>query len=178
MLAGEQVGDKRRPSENEPEHVISGGRIRDFVVGTYGNLRRPAITIRGVVIEGDIDLAYLEWRGDLDLRYCRINGALKINHMVLHGRLQLDGVEVTRVEAEYAVVDGPFLFREGLCRSGFPALGIHISGSLNLRKTELRAPEDKPNSAALGLFRAHIGDIFLTESRLEGGPVRKRRHDR
>jgi hypothetical protein len=169
VLSGRPFGDKTLPAEDEQALVVPGTLIRDLVLGALGQLAEPEIHVHGVVIAGDVDLAYCEWRGELDLSHCRLDGVLNISHTAIHGRVCLDGAHLSELRATYAHIEGPLYFRRGHSDGGVYALGARITGSLNLGRTRLWAPEERPNRCALELFRAHLGDLFLGRSELHGG---------
>jgi hypothetical protein len=169
VLSGKAFGTARLPRADETAQVISARLVRELMVGVHGELAEPIIALHGLLIDGDVDLSYCEWRGQLDLSYCRITGSLRIAHAIIRGRVCLDGAALSELDTNYAVIDGPFLFRRGYCSKGLFGLAMKVSGSLNLRETELWAPAEKPNRCAVELYRARLGDVFLTEAKLYGG---------
>jgi len=169
VLTGESFGVSRLPASDEEAEIIPADLIRELVTGFHGKLAKPVISIHGIIIDGDIDLSYCEWRGRLDLGYCRVQGSLSFAHAVIRGRVCLDGAALAELEMQYAVIDGPFSFRDGSCSRGLFGLGMTVSGAFNLRRTELWAPVDKPNRCAVELYRARLGDVYLMEAKLHGG---------
>lgn len=169
VTAGNEFGCKVCPPGDEQELVIPGRLVRDLILGVHGELAAPAVRIHGVVIMGDVDLGFREWRGELDLSHCRVNGTIRLEHAVVEGQVVLDHCVVRQIDATYAQIVGPLLFRNAHCAEGLYALAARISGSLNLRESEIWAPEDKPNRCAIELFRARLGDVFMRNARLLGG---------
>ena len=55
-----------------------------------------------------------------------------------------------------------------IVRQGFLGLSLTVTGGLELRRAQLRAPR-QGSTVALGLYRATLGDLYLTNARLEGG---------
>jgi hypothetical protein len=170
ILAGETyTGREARPRRDEAEFVVPGSVVRDLVLGRHGQLPSPVVRLTGVVIEGDIDLSYCEWRGNLTLLRCRVNGAVNLAHAHVRGRVSLTESIVKRIDVSNASIDGPLLFKRGYARDGFFGLGLTVSGSLNLSGSVLVAPHNKPNQCAVELFRAKLGDLFLGGAWLLGG---------
>lgn len=169
VRSGNTFGTEMLPNADENMKVITGQLVQDLVAGAHGKLAKPIISLHGLLITGDIDLSYREWRGQLDLSYCRIMGSLVLSHAAIRGRVCLDSVVVRELNATYAVIDGPLLFRSGYCSKGLFGLAMNVSGSLNLRETVLWAPYEKPNRCAVELYRAHVGDLFLHRTMLFGG---------
>jgi hypothetical protein len=169
VVAGREFGSSDLPDQGDRVRAIPGELIWDLVLGLHGALEAPAVSIHGVTIVGDVDLSYRDWRGKLDLSYCRIDGAVLLEHAEIRGRIVLSHSVIDRVDFASAQIDGSLVFRNGVCAKGVYGLASRITGSLDLRDSELWAPEDKPNRCALELFRARIGDIFLIGSTLLGG---------
>lgn len=168
ILAVLTVGNYR-PEPDVSFPVIPGTVLRDLIRGAYGPLKERRIKVNGVTFTGDVDLAYCDWRGELDLTYCVIQGTLELSHARIGGTVKIDKMHVGEVDARYAVIDGAFLFRNARCAWGFYGLATTIHGSLNMRGTEIWAPWNHPNRCAIELFRAQVGDVFLTRSNVHGG---------
>jgi len=171
VLAGRDYRglEHRRPEDGEQALVVPAVVLRDLVLGHYGPLPRPVISLVGVLIDGDLDLSYCDWHGNLSLLRCRIRGSVNLAHARVRGRVSLSGSSVRRIDVSNATIDGPLLFVGGMATEGLFGLALTTTGSLNLGQATVVAPVDKPNSCAVELYRAKLGDLFLGDATLRGG---------
>lgn len=149
-------------------HVVPSGIVRELVTGVHGPLGRPAVSLHGCRIVGDVDLSYLEWRGRVDLIDCQIDGDLILSYTRIMGHVGLSGSRVREVLATNLDLVGSLHFRRGLAKRGFSGIGMTIAGSLSLQDTVLVAPSSG-GRAALNMYRSRVADLFLRDAQLIGG---------
>ena len=127
--------------------------------------------LRGVTIDGDLNLEHLDWAGPLEFQECTIQGDVRMAHLRLQGRVRLVGSTVEMVTLNYAVINGGVQCSGLEARRGLFALGCEITGALTLQGAELSAPveDERQNRAALDLYRAKVGDFYGGRIRLLGG---------
>ena len=169
VITNARNGVPSRHVGDEPAE-LPGEVIRELVEGLHGGLLYRDIVLCGYNIDGDVDLSYSEWHGRIELCECRIAGNFDISHAILRGRICLDGSSVVELLAADATLDGALYLRNGFAAShGVTALGVKISGGLSLTGSFLTAPRADRTRSALGLYRAHLGDLFLNGACLDGG---------
>ncbi|GAA2510783.1 hypothetical protein [Winogradskya humida] len=140
----------------------------DLLRGRYG-YPVDNIDLVGLVIHG-VNLSYRHWSGRLNLVKCLFTGSFNVSHAVVQGRICLDGSHVAGFHAIDARIDGSIHLRDGFTApDGVRGLGLSVTGSLSVRGSTLGAPAEVPSRAALDLFRASIGDLFVNNSDLRGG---------
>ncbi len=163
------TGD-HRPKTPELDILIQGAFIAELLEEATNLSSRPQIRLQGFVIDGDIDLALVDWRGRLELRDCLVQGDLILHHSNFRGVVNFGGSMVNAVDARYANIDGALALNHAFKSwQGIRALGIKVSGGLSLVGCELGAPEDLPDVAALDIYRASLGDLFLNRAIINGG---------
>jgi hypothetical protein len=175
VLSAARDGTELNLSDTVPDlpsrqNRVQAATIRDAIVGKRHPLHYRGLHLQGFFIEGDLDLSFARWSGELSLTRCRFTGAVVLDHAKVEGRIVLDGSHVRMVSAHNAAIDGAFLLRDGFTADeGFYGLGIRVSNALNLRGSHVIAPRSKPTRMAVELFRANLGDLFLSSSRFDGG---------
>jgi len=151
--------------------TIEGAAVADLLVGLASRNEARGLSVRGLVIEGDVPLRHLAWSGPLKLDDCRINGDVQLSYARIDGELSFKGSEVDTLALNYARVEGRVACAGLVARRGLFALGCHITGSLTLQLAVLSAPSEpeRRNRAALDLYRGVIGDLYANGAILEGG---------
>ncbi len=159
-----------RPAAPSAANRIPGGLIHDVLAGKHGTLHHRGLRLKGLYIDGSIDLSFLHWHGALALEACTISGDLVLDHCRPTTVITLDGSHARWISARNAAIDGTIFLRDGFRSDrGFYGLGMSVSGSLCMQNSIFHGPEDNVAQLAINLFRAHIGDLHLYGSRVYGG---------
>lgn len=168
VLAGRAVDAENPADGSAPERSVSGEVVSRLIRGAFGPTGH-SVRINGYRVVGDIDISYADWRGELNLERCQIEGDFRAAHAMIQGRVTLDRCSVERIWVPGAKIEGVLFARRVVCRAGLYALGIQVSGSVNLDRSWFVGPETTPNRCAIDLFRARVGDVFLTRTVAVGG---------
>lgn len=167
-------GDLPKPA-HDASRLISAEVVRDAVAGVHYPLHQRGLRLEGFEIDGDIDLSYLSWQGELTLKRCYVHGEIILDYARPVGRICFDHSHVRRVAAFGAAINGDFYMRDNFrATEGIYALGLTVTNALNMRRCFVTGPRDMPRRCAIEIFRAELGDFFLTHARIEGGVYAKR----
>jgi hypothetical protein len=167
---GEVIAYETVPAEPTASNTVRASTIRDALIGKSGPMHYRGLRLKGFYIEGNLDLAFTNWAGELSLVNCRLPGDLSLDHAKITGQITLDGSHLRWISAQNAFIDGSFLMRDGfMSDEGFYGIGIRVSGSLNLRNSRIVGPQSISRRMAVELFRANLGDLFLSEAEFNGG---------
>ncbi|WP_313676820.1 hypothetical protein [Mycolicibacterium sp.] len=159
-----------RPNLSLEGNTVPASIIHDALAGEVIPLHRRGLTLRGLFIAGDVDLSYLQWHGQLSLLNCRIDGEIVLDHSKPMGEVRFDGSCTKRVSARSAAIDGNFFMRDGFCsKEGIYAIGLRVSNSFSLRRSQICGPEDMSTRMAIEIFRGNFGDVFFQNSDIRGG---------
>jgi hypothetical protein len=156
-----------RPAADSP--LVVDGRVIGDLVDLVRKQSKPIVSLSGLRIVGDIELAHLEWRGRLNLTNCLIERTVNLEYASIDGVVNLSDSEIGSIRAYYTTVTGSFHASRSIVRNGFRGLGMQVTGSLSLRQADLSAPPELRNVAALDIYRASVGDLYLTGAELKGG---------
>jgi hypothetical protein len=150
---------------------INGELLRELIDGVYGRVHRRGIRVRGLTIMGDVDITHAKWSGVLELGDCVVEGDVLLTHAELRGHIDLSGTSVRTLDIRYLDLQGRLTAARLMAKRGIRGLGASITGGLALQDAELTAPveAESRNLAALDLYRASIGDLFLNRATLYGG---------
>jgi hypothetical protein len=156
---------------NGPHHTgeCPGGVLRKLIEEDGAPER--VIRIRNTRFIGDINLSHLEWRGTIDLDGCTVRGDLDLSHAKLDGRLSLSGTTLEMLLLAYTEINGPFIGTGLIAKRGVYALRARITGGVALQEADISAPREDAmrNRAALEMYHADIGDLYLNRATLRGG---------
>lgn len=157
------------PNGAHPVGECPGGVLRQLIDKDAAPER--VIRIRNVTFIGDINLSYVEWRGTIDLNGCTVLGDLDLSHAKLDGRLSLSGTTLEMLSLAYAEINGPLIGDRLVAKRGIYALRAQITGGVALQGADLSAPREDAmrNRAALDMYHADIGDLYLNRAILQGG---------
>lgn len=151
--------------------TIKGTTLADLLWDMSSRGEARGLSVRGLVVDGDIPLRHLAWRGPLEMVDCTINGDVRLSYATIQGELSFKGSEVGLLAINYARVEGRVACAGLVAHRGLFALGCHITGSLTLQRAVLSAPPEaeRMNRAALDAYRAVIGDLYANGAVLKGG---------
>jgi hypothetical protein len=170
LLVSARDGAELVVNGNVPSDVIRGHVVRDALAGVFAPLHQRGLRARGLRIDGDLDLSHLRWEGELSLIECHISGGMILDYARPVGKICMDRSHVQSLSATGAVIEGSLLLRDGFTvDDGIYALGIRVSDSFNMRRARIVGPVAKPTRQAVELFRANLGDLFLTHAQVDGG---------
>jgi len=169
MDAVRRGGGYAAPNGAHPVGECPGGMLRHLI--DEGGAPERVIRIRNVTFIGDINLSHIEWRGTIDLDGCTVRGDLDLSHAKLDGQLSLSGTTLEMLSLAYAEINGPFIGSGLIAKRGIYALRAHITGGVALQGADLSAPREDAmkNRAALDMYHADIGDLYLNRATLRGG---------
>lgn len=151
--------------------TISSSVLADLVWNLDARQQARGLRLSGLVIEGDLNLEYLDWRGPFELKGCHVRGDVRLSYARIQGRLLMSESTVQMVAMRYTFVEGGVHCRELIAHGGLFALGCRITGGLTLQRAELHAPreDERKNRAALDVYRAEIGDVYASRAKFFGG---------
>jgi hypothetical protein len=170
VIAAARSGQELRGAAGTHLQPLRAELIRELVDGIHGPIHYRGIQLASFAVYGDVDLSHAEWRGNLQLTESVVHGDVLLNHASITGRLLFDGTVLGAFEARDARIDGVLYLRKGFrAEKGVRGLGLQVTGALSLTEATLVAPPELRGTSALGLYRASVGDLFLTGAVLEGG---------
>ncbi|HWT92922.1 MAG TPA: hypothetical protein VN238_07990 [Solirubrobacteraceae bacterium] len=148
---------------------VRGSLVREILTGQHGTLHWKGLRVRGLTLEGGVDLSYCEWRGRLELKRCRIAGDIDLTYAKAAGAIVLDDSRVRTIIANNLELTGSLQARRAIITRGFRGVGMQVAGALNLTDATVCAREDTPNRMAVSLYRAKIEDLYMTRASCAGG---------
>ena len=151
--------------------TIAGAILADLLWEMSSRNEARGLSVRGLVVDGDIPLRHIAWRGPFEMTDCTIHGDLRLSYAKIQGELSLKGSELDMLVLNYASVEGRVACSGLVAHRGLFALGSHITGSLTLQRAVLTAPPEveRRNRAALDTYRADIGDLYANGATFNGG---------
>lgn len=159
-----------RPNDGEDAPILMGATLSRLLRGSPAVPPLDHVDLRGVVLVGDVDLAYVRFTGLLRLADCLIKGRLILTRARIEGLLSLNGSRVLEVKAAGAHINGSIEMRDGfIAECGVLGSRLVVTESLRVGGARLTAPKDNPSRAALDVYRAQIGDFFGSGAVLDGG---------
>lgn len=165
-LNGEVLDHGQEGPQTQP---LRGALVREILSGAHGALHWRGLRLQGLVIHGNVDLSYCEWRGRLELKGCRISGDVNLDYATVIGAVVLDRSRVRGIEASHCDLTGSFQMRRALVTRGFRGVGMEITGALNLDRSTFVAPSARLNRPAVELYRSRLDDLYMTRTVLVGG---------
>lgn len=170
QTGAELVVSDIRPDSANNENQIAGELIYEILSGTHGAIHHRGIRLRGVYVEGDINLYHLQWNGPLHLIRCTIAGDIVLDYARPTASIILDDCTAKYVTARNAVINGSvFIRRSALTESGFNGGNLTVKGALNMTGSHFCGVHQKSSTMAVNLYRAQIGDLYLHSVTSEGG---------
>jgi hypothetical protein len=116
-------------------------------------------------------VTHAKWNGVLEVIDCVVEGDLLLTHAELRGHVELRGTTLRTLDIRYVHLRGRLTGAGLTALRGIRGLGASITGGLAIQDAVLTAPPEaeSKNLAALDIYRASIGDLFLNRSTLYGG---------
>lgn len=143
--------------------------IRSIIVGRLGSLEEHRVQITHTIIEGDLDLADIDWPGQIKLTDCVFTGSVDLSNCAIRGSLDLSGSTLQMLTLSYAHIEGSVRLANARLQRGLYGLDMSIRGGLRLPGAVLVAPPELHARAALDMFGARLGDLFAQRAVFRGG---------
>lgn len=143
--------------------------IRSVILGRLGDLSEHRVQITHTTIEGNLDLADIDWPGQISLTDCTFSGDVDLSNSSVRGGVDLSGSSLEMLTLSYARVEGFVRLTKARLKRGLHGVDMSIRGGLRLTGAELTAPPELPARAALDMFGSRLGDVFAQRAVFRGG---------